>query len=184
MKRFVTALCAVLLLAAPLALAEEKAEEKAEKKDEKAATKRANIDSMAQETLDQLFEANELAKEFYDKAAGYAVLDNLKLAIIATGGGGVGVAVNKDSGSRTYMKMGTAGIGIGLGGQKYQVVFFFETDTVFDNFVEKGWQADASANAAAGTAGANAEANFRDGLAFYMLTEAGLMANADISGTK
>ena len=71
-----------------------------------------------------------------------------------SGGGGNGVAVNKSSGDRTYMKMGTGGIGFGLGGQKYQVIFLFQDEKTFHNFVEKGWKADASAQAAAGTDGA------------------------------
>ena len=51
-------------------------------------------------------------------------------------------------------------------------------------FVDKGWQADASANAVAGTKGANHGASFSHGLAVFQLTNKGLMAQADISGTK
>ena len=47
-----------------------------------------------------------------------------------------------------------------------------------------GWHASASANAVAGRAGANAEASFHNGLAVYTLTTAGLMLQADLSGTK
>ena len=54
----------------------------------------------------------------------------------------------------------------------------------FDKFINDGWVADVSANAVAGKAGKNAEATFQDGIAFYEITEAGLMLNADISGTK
>ena len=75
-------------------------------------------------------------------------------------------------------------INIGLGGQKYQIVFLFQTKERFDAFVDKGWEADASANAVAGPHGKNAEATFRDGMAFYQLTQAGLMLQADIAGTK
>lgn len=146
--------------------------------------KREKIDQIAKETLDELYEKNPVAKELYDKSYGYAVFDNIKISLMITGGGGRGVAVNKKTGDRTYMKMGTAGLNIGLGGQKYQVVFFFETKERFDEFVEKGWEADASANAVAGPYGANAEATFRNGMAFYQLTQAGLMLQADISGTK
>ncbi len=71
-----------------------------------------------------------------------------------------------------------------MGAQKYQVVFFFENKKVFDNFVDKGWQADANANAVAETAGANAEAAFKNGIAVYQITQAGLMLQADIAGTK
>jgi len=148
------------------------------------AEKRARIDTMAQETLDQLMAKSPGAKELYGKAVGYAVFDNLKLSLFITGGGGVGVAVNKTTGKRTYMKMGTAGLNVGLGGQKFQVVFLFQNMETFNDFVRHGWQADASANAVAGTAGANKGTTFRNGMAVYQLTEGGLMIQADVSGTK
>jgi lipid-binding SYLF domain-containing protein len=107
-----------------------------------------------------------------------------KIAFGISGGGGNGVAVNKGSGARTYMKMGTAGIGFGIGGQKYQVVFLFQDEKTFTKFVEKGWKADASAQAAAGTEGANATSGFVNGIAVYQITDKGLMASADIAGTK
>ena len=88
------------------------------------------------------------------------------------------------SGKRVYMKMGTVGIGFGLGGQKYQVVFFFETQEALTTFVEKGWEADTSAQASAGDKGANVGAIFKNGVAFYQITDKGLMASADIAGTK
>ena len=82
------------------------------------------------------------------------------------------------------MKMGTGGIGLGIGGQSYQVVFFFQDEKTFHNFVEKGWKADASAQAAAGKDGANATTGFVNGVAVWQVTDKGLMASADISGTK
>ena len=58
------------------------------------------------------------------------------------------------------MKMGTGGIGFGLGANKYQVIFLFQDSQTYDNFVNKGWQAAVSANAAAGTSGKNAPSTF------------------------
>jgi lipid-binding SYLF domain-containing protein len=115
---------------------------------------------------------------------GYAVFENVKVSLGISGGGGRGVAVAKESGHRTYMRMGTVGLNLGLGGQKYKVIFLFQDEDVFRNFVEKGWQAGADANAVAGPAGANAAATFNQGLAVYQLTDAGLMLQVDISGTK
>jgi len=63
-------------------------------------------------------------------------------------------------------------------------VVLFETERVFNSFVETGWQADASAGAAAGISAANVEAAFQNGVAIYQITEAGLVAAADVSGTK
>ena len=124
------------------------------------------------------------AKGVYDNSYGYAVFDNLKVQFIVSGGGGAGVAVVKDGGERTYMKMGTGGIGIGIGGQKYTVVFMMENEASFNRFVNEGWHADTGARAAAGTSGAAAEATFTNGVAIYQITDAGLLASADISGTK
>jgi lipid-binding SYLF domain-containing protein len=146
--------------------------------------KRAKLDETAQQALDELFTNSVKAETLFEKAYGYAVFDNLKVAVIVSGGGGNGVAVDKDTGERTYMKMGTAGIGLGLGGQTYQVIMFFQDKGTFVNFVENGWQADAGVTAAAGTEGVNPSVGFVNGLAIFKITDTGLMANADIAGTK
>ena len=146
--------------------------------------KRAKIDAEAKGALDEALSKSENAGQLFAKAYGWAAFDNLKIAIGWSGGGGNGVAVNKTNGARTYMKMGTVGVGFGLGAQKYQVVFLFQDEKTFRKFVDKGWQADATAQAAAGTAGAGAQTGFVNGIAIYQLSEAGLMASADIAGTK
>ncbi len=150
----------------------------------KIEAKRAKINETADEALAAVLANDAKAKELFRSAYGWAVFDNLKIAFGFSGGGGNGVAVNKQTGKRTYMKMGTAGVGIGIGGQSYQVVFFFQDSRTFEQFVEKGWKADASAQAAAGTEGANAAAGFVNGIAVWQMTDKGLMASADIAGTK
>jgi lipid-binding SYLF domain-containing protein len=177
MNKLLCAAFAVTIVCAPVAGASEKDVDEAE-------VKRQTIDSVAQETLELLFAEKPDSRELYERAAGYAVFDSFKIAVLISGGGGVGVAVNKTSGERTYMKMGTGGVGLGLGGQSYQVVFFFEDVARLHKFVEKGWQADAAANVAAGKTGKNAVSTFNEGLAVFQLTNKGLLAQADISGTK
>jgi lipid-binding SYLF domain-containing protein len=152
--------------------------------DEGKAEKREKINAIASEALESVLSQSTAAKELYEQAYGYAVFDNWKFAFGVSGGGGAGVAVARADDGRTYMKMGTGGVGLGLGGQKYQVVFLIQNEKTFNNFVNSGWQADTQATAAAGTAGASAATSFSNGLAVYQLTEKGLMANADITGTK
>ena len=154
------------------------------KSEAKLAEKRAAIDSMAADTLKRFHGANPKDESLLDKAWGYAVFDNTKVALGLSGGGGRGVAVEKASGKRTYMRMATGGVGVGLGVQSYQVVFAFETEKAFRRFVDEGWEADAAAQASAGSEGANAESQFRDGMAIWQFTEKGLMASANVSGTK
>lgn len=164
-----------LLIAAPQLLAES---------DEKKGNKREKIDARSSEILEQVLGESANAKELFGKAIGYAVFDNTKVALGLSGGGGSGVAVDTASGKRTYMKMGTGGVGLGIGVKTYQVIMFFEKEKVFRNFVDNGWQADAEAGAAAGTAGAAAKTTFHNGMAVFVRTKKGLMASADISGTK
>ena len=180
--RLVAVAVAVLVAVAPVAATAD--EPDTSWKETKREAKRQRIDATAGETLEELFADSAKAKELYDNSVAYAVFDNLKLSLIISGGGGNGVAVDKASGKRTYMQMGTVGLNIGLGGQKYQVVFLFQDHKTFKDFVKKGWQADASANAVAGTEGVNPSANFVNGLAVFQITEAGLMLQADIAGTK
>ncbi len=176
MRTTLRLLCAALLLAAvPLAMAED---------DDKQAKKKSKIDERSNEVLETVLGESENAKDLFDKAMGYAVFDNTKVALGISGGGGSGVAVEKASGKRTYMKMGTGGVGVGIGVKTYQVIMLFENEKVFRNFVDKGWQADTQAGASAGSKGASVETTFHNGMAVFVRTKKGLMASADVSGTK
>jgi len=182
MKKTVGTLVALaLLLAASWSLAAKTDEQKA--KDAQEA--RAKIDRMAQEKLDQVLRESPKAKPLFEKAFGYAVFDNTKLSLgIGGGGSGKGVAVEKASGKRTYMRMQAAGVGLGIGAQAYNVVFLFGDERTFRGFVDKGWTAESSASAVAGDQGAGAGDAFIQGMAVYVLTDKGLMARADVTGTK
>ncbi len=146
--------------------------------------KRDKIDVNTRYGLERLLTEDAKAKRLFESAHGYAVFDATKIAIGLTAGGGSGVAVEKETGKRVYMKMGTGGVGLGLGGQAYKLIFLFEDEGTYFDFVYKGWEANASANAVALRAGANAEATFTNGMAVYQLTDAGLMISADIAGTR
>ena len=168
-------LAAVLVLGAGPVLAQRGAEEVQQRKQE--------IDSAAQATLDDLLKQPGV-QDLYGRAAGYAVFTVTKGGFIVSGGGGNGVAVNKSTGQRTYMRMGTAGVGLGIGGQRYSLVMLFETEDRLNKFVAGGWDSSATAEAAAGQEGIAVRSSFIDGVAFYQITEKGLMAHADVSGTK
>jgi lipid-binding SYLF domain-containing protein len=150
----------------------------------KAAKRKAEIDSAAQSTLDKLLKDDAGAKELYNKAVGYAVFTVTKGGFIVSGGAGNGVAVDKATGKRTYMRMGLGGVGLGIGGQRYGLVVLFETKDRLDKFIAGGWDSSATAEAAAGKEGTAVRSSFYNGVAYYQITEKGLMAHADITGTK
>jgi lipid-binding SYLF domain-containing protein len=149
-----------------------------------AQQRRQEIDTAAQTTLDGLMSKESGVRDLYGRAAGYAVFTVTKGGFIVSGGGGNGVAVNKATAQRTYMRMGMAGVGLGIGGQRYSLVVLFETEDRLNKFVAGGWDSSATAEAAAGQEGVAFRSSFIDGLAIFQVTEKGLMAWADVSGTK
>jgi lipid-binding SYLF domain-containing protein len=151
---------------------------------EDADKRRAEIDSNAQATLDELFKAQSSVKSLYDKAGGYAVFTATKAGFIVSGGSGTGVAVNKSTGQRTYMRMGMGGIGLGIGAQRYSVAILFEDAARLNKFAAGGWDSSATAEAAAGQEGVAVRSSFINGIAFFQLTDKGLMAHADVTGTR
>lgn len=145
---------------------------------------RKDIDAHSQQAIDTLLATNDRAKAQFDESAGYAVFRAAKAGFLLTGAGGTGVAVNRDSGERTYMRMGSGGVGVGAGVQKYRLVILFQDQERLARFVDGGWDTATSAQAAAGKAGVNATSSFVDGIAVYQLTDKGLMAQADLTGTR
>ncbi|HEX5419072.1 MAG TPA: lipid-binding SYLF domain-containing protein [Gammaproteobacteria bacterium] len=145
---------------------------------------RSRVDANAEQALKQLFAENAGAKTLFGKAAGYAVFSGTKAGFIVSGAGGLGVAVNKKTRQRTYMKMGSAGVGLSFGARRYDLIILFENQEHLANFVKGGWDSSATAEATAGTESKGVGSTFFDGIAIFRLTNRGLMANADVSGTR
>jgi lipid-binding SYLF domain-containing protein len=145
---------------------------------------RTDIDAMAMSAIQELVRTDDDARILYEQSKGYAVFKATKAGLVVTGGGGSGVAVNQGSGERTYMRMGSAGVGVGAGVQNYRLVVLFETEAALDKFVDGSWDAATSAQAAAGKSGVNVASSFVDNVAIFQLTSKGLMAQADLTGTR
>jgi lipid-binding SYLF domain-containing protein len=156
---------------------------------ESKAEKQEDIQKMAQQTLEQLYEAQPLAKAAIEKAAGYAVFSDMGFKILFGGSGnGQGVVVNNGTKQRTYMKMIELQAGLGFGISKFRNVFVFETKGAMDSFINSGWQFGGQATAGAKTAesgGAMAGAVSVDNdIWMYQLTEKGLNLSITVTGAK
>jgi hypothetical protein len=147
--------------------------------------KRAELDAMATNALQRLFEEQPQALDLFLLSAGYAVFDTRRLAVAGVAaGGGKGVAVSGDR--KIYMNMGTAGLSVsfGLGGFATQQVIFFETPWDFENFLADGFDARAEAAAMVGKDAESLGLNFVDGRATFALTGQGWKVSATATGTK
>lgn len=149
----------------------------------------ADIDRMAQSTLETLYAQKPSAARAVREAAGYAVFSDISTKIfVAGGGGGKGVAVDNRSGAKTYMLMATISAGLGLGVSKSHLVWVFETREAFENFVNTGIELGANANL---TVNPGAGGGLYDGAVeaapgawLYQLSDAGLAAELTVQGTK
>lgn len=156
----------------------------AQETDSKVAKERGDIDEAAQEALDEFFSTVEGGQALFDRAAGYAVFRVTKAGLGVSGAGGQGVAVNKSAGTRIYMNMGAAGAGFTFGASRYDILILFEAADRLEAFANGGWDSAATAQAAAGSETAAVSATFFEGVAYFQLDNKGVMASADVSGTR
>lgn len=119
-----------------------------------------------------------------EAAAGYAVFDTTKGGLIVTGAGGTGVAHDNDSGEETYMHLGGGGVGLGAGLENYQLLLVFNDDAAYDRFVDGQWSGSLSGQAVAGDEGIAEEDQTIDDVEVHRFDEAGLIAQADVSGIR
>ena len=150
---------------------------------------RREIDTMAQQTLTELYQQVPSAKGAVKSAAGYGVFSNFGMKIFVLGtGSGEGVVVGKKSKKKTYMKMAQVGGGLGMGVKKFKLVFLFDTPAALSSFVDSGWEFGGTAEAAAkwGKKGGALEhaLSIMPGVWVYQLTDKGVAVDVMIKGTK
>jgi len=169
---------ALILLASGLASAGDSPDEK-----------QAKARKMADQTLKDLYKMEPKAQGEIEKSAGYAVFNNMgtNLLLLSTARGS-GIAVNSKTKQETFMKMVSAGAGLGVGVKDYRVIFVFESDKAFTEFLDSGWSGSAQADAAAkagdkGSAESGALEVAPD-VWVYQITKNGLALQATLQGTK
>jgi lipid-binding SYLF domain-containing protein len=151
--------------------------------------KREKTRKMAAATLEDLYKLQPTSREMIQKAAGYAVFNNMgtNLLLLSTARG-AGVAVNSKTKQDVFMKMISAGAGLGMGVKGYRVVFAFETKEALARFLESGWSGSGQADAAAKTSdsgGAYSGAVMVEpGVWVYQITKKGLALQLTLQGTK
>jgi lipid-binding SYLF domain-containing protein len=150
---------------------------------------RADIAKMERETLAQLYRLQPGAKGTIEKSAGYAVFSNFGIKIFVAGSGsGAGVATNKKTKNQIYMKMIEIQAGLGIGVKKFRLVWVFDNESAFNNFVNSGMELGGQASATA-KKGAKGEAytgamQVSPGVWLYQLAGDGLALELTAKGTK
>lgn len=145
---------------------------------------RMALEQEASATVTKMTAKDSSLSSFLARYPGYVVFPSIgEGAVIAGGGYGHGV-VYQNGQAVGYADMTKASIGASLGGQSYSEVIVFETADRLNQFKTSPVTFTANASAVAVKAGAAAATQFKDGVAVFADSDAGLMAEASVGGQR
>ncbi len=152
------------------------------------AEKRRAVLSIKNDALTELYRLKPDVNQQIASASGYAVFSNVNLMVLlASAGGGHGVVTNNQTGQQTYMKMGELGVGMGAGIKDFRAIFIFHNSASLQRFIDHGWIAGISSDAAAKASDKGAAFSgtlAADSVTVYQITESGLSMQISLTGTK
>jgi lipid-binding SYLF domain-containing protein len=121
---------------------------------------------------------------FFEKSYGYAVLPKVfKGAFWVGGAHGKGLVYEKGR-KVGYCSMSQATLGFSFGGEFFREIIFFRDVADLDRFCWGEFTFSAQATAVALSAGAAAKADYKSGMAIFVMPETGLMVDASLGGQK
>jgi lipid-binding SYLF domain-containing protein len=153
-----------------------------------AASKRQEIDAGFDATLNKLYASANGSRELAAKAQGILIFPNVLAAGVLVGGEYGEGALRVGDTKSGYYSTATGSFGLQLGAQSKAVIFLFMTKDALDKFRNsKGWTAGVDGSVALAKIGANGNVDTSSATApiiGFVLTNAGLMANLSLEGTK
>jgi len=122
--------------------------------------------------------------DWFENAAGYAVLARVGKAGIGIGGArGKGLLIQGDA-TLGEVTLTQISVGFQLGGQVFAEYIFFRDQTALDDFKRGNFELGAQVSAVAINIGASRDANYSKGVAVFTIAEGGLMYEAVVAGQK
>ncbi|VVD84298.1 lipoprotein [Pandoraea communis] len=152
------------------------------------ANKRREIDASVNGALDKMYASVKGSRELVNKARGVLVFPSVLQAGFIVGGEYGEGALRVGGATRGYYNTVTASFGLQIGAQSKAIIFLFMTQDALDKFQRTdGWTAGADASVALVKIGANGAVDLNTATSpveVIVMTNAGLMANLNIEGTK
>jgi lipid-binding SYLF domain-containing protein len=145
-------------------------------------TARDNLKNDADTTIKNMENMDASLSRFVDNSRAYAVFPNVgKGGLIA--GGAYGRGVLYEHGMMTgYADITQATVGAQVGGETFSEIVVFQSDDALQRFKSGKLQFDANASAVLLSKGGAASANYANGVAVFVETKGGAMAEAAIGG--
>ncbi|HDR9473342.1 BPSL1445 family SYLF domain-containing lipoprotein [Burkholderia multivorans] len=152
------------------------------------ASKRQAIDSSVDATLSRLYSTVKGSRELVAKSRGVLVFPEVLQAGFIVGGQSGNGALRVGGSTVGYYNTSSLSVGLQAGAQSKAIVFLFMTQQALDEFRNsEGWAAGAGASVALVKMGANGAVDTNTATApvqVIVLTNAGLMGDVSINGTK
>ena len=153
-----------------------------------ATAKRSSIDASVDSALSKLYAQVQGSRELTAKAKGVLVFPSVVSAGLGVGGSYGQGALRAGGRSVGYYSTTAASVGLLAGADSKAVFVLFMTQEAFDKFVaSKGWTAGADASVTMAKVGASAAIDTQTAqqpIIGFALSNAGLMANLSLDGTK
>lgn len=152
------------------------------------ATRRREIDSGVQNTLDRLYSSVNGSRDLGSRARGILVFPRTLSAGFFVGGEYGDGALRVGNTTRGYYRTISGSLGWQIGAQSKALVFMFMNQQALDKFLaSEGWTAGVDATVAVAKVGANGALDtntVQQPVVGFALTNAGLMAGLSLEGTK
>ncbi|AIO33789.1 YSC84-related protein [Burkholderia pseudomultivorans] len=152
------------------------------------ASKRQAIDSSVDATLSRMYSTVKGSRELVAKSRGVLVFPDVIQAGFIVGGQSGNGALRVGGSTVGYYNTSSLSVGLQAGAQSKAIVFLFMTQEALDEFRNSdGWAAGAGASVALVKMGANGAVDTTTATApvqVIVLTNAGLMGDVSINGTK
>ncbi|WP_322080037.1 BPSL1445 family SYLF domain-containing lipoprotein [Burkholderia cenocepacia] len=152
------------------------------------ASKRQSIDASVDATLSRMYSTVKGSLELVAKSRGVLVFPEVIQAGFIVGGQSGNGALRVGGSTVGYYNTSSLSVGLQAGAQSKAIVFLFMTQQALDEFRgSDGWAAGAGASVALVKMGANGAVDSNTATApiqVVVLTNAGLMGDVSINGTK
>jgi len=132
----------------------------------------------------EFIKTDALLSKLFETAAGYVIFPNVGKGAVGVGGASGNGIVYENGKMIGKAKMSQVSVGFQVGGQAYRELIFFENKETLDRFKKNKVEFSAQASAVAATAGASANAKYREGVMIYTQQKGGLMYEASVGGQK
>jgi lipid-binding SYLF domain-containing protein len=143
---------------------------------------RAELEASATDTVSRMVAQDPDLQTTLDNAAGYAVFPSIgKGALIIGGATGRGILYEHGR-AVGYVRMDEASLGLQAGGEAFAELIVLNTDSALEKIKNDNFHLGAKLSATVLTTGAAAGAQFRDGVAVFIMPKGGAMVDASVGG--